>query len=285
MHPILFTIPGLGFPLRSFGLMLAIGFLVGSWILGRLAARYGDDPKNDPERMSRITFWVLVGVVLGARMLYILVEIGQGSEVGHEFTSKPWKMLAVWEGGLVMYGGMFGACALGMWAAKREKMRVLAALDMGLVAGMVGLSIGRVGCFLVGDDYGKIVPEKYQNLPWPITLHVPQNLPDGSLFGPENAGKVLWATENWMSMKALLIAFLGWQLLKRRRYAGQVALVIVLLYAILRGTIEFFRGDTIRGLWFGNTVSTSQIIGIVMALFSIALLVKYRNQRDEPRRA
>ena len=285
MHPILFTIPGLNFPIRSFGLMLAIGFLVGSWILGRLAARYGDDPKGDPERFSRVTFWILIGVVLGARMLYILVEIGQGSEVGHEFTSMPWKMLAVWEGGLVMYGGMFGACALGMWAAKKEKMRVWHALDLGLVAGMVGLAIGRVGCFLVGDDYGKVVPESCKDLPWPITLHVPAKLPEGSRFGQENAGKVLWATENWMSMKALIIAFVGWQLLKRRRYGGQVALTIVLLYALLRGTVEFFRGDTIRGLWFGNTISTSQIIGIVMALISATLLVKFRNRRDEPRTA
>ncbi len=285
MHPILFTIPGLNFPIRSFGLMLAVGFLVGSWILGRLAARYGDDPKGDPERFSRVTFWILVGVVLGARALYILVEVGQGTEVGHEFTSQPWKMLAVWEGGLVMYGGMFGACTLGMWAAKKEQMRVWHALDLGLVAGMVGLAIGRVGCFLVGDDFGKVVPESCKDLPWPITLHVPAKLPDGSLFGPDNAGKVLWATENWMSMKALLIAFIGWQLLKRRRYGGQVALTIVLLYAILRGTIEFFRGDTIRGLWFGNTISTSQLIGIVMALFSATLLVKFRNRRDEPRPA
>jgi phosphatidylglycerol:prolipoprotein diacylglycerol transferase len=285
VHPILFTIPGLDFPIRAFGLMLAAGFLVGSWILGRLAARYGDDPKGDPERFSRVTFWILIGVVLGARALYILVEVGQGSEVGHEFTSKPWKMLAVWEGGLVMYGGMIGACGLGLWAAKREKMRVWHALDLGLVAGMVGLAIGRVGCFLVGDDFGKVVPPSCEGLPWPITLRVPNPLPEQSLFGHENAGKVLWATENWMSLKALLIAYIGWQLLKRRRYGGQVALWIVLLYALLRGTVEFFRGDTIRGLWFGGTISTSQLIGIVMAAISITLLVKYRQRRDEPRPA
>ncbi len=150
---------------------------------------------------------------------------------------------------------------------------------------MVGLAIGRVGCFLVGDDYGKVVPKSCENLPWPITLRVPKPLPDASLFGQEHAGKVLWATENWMSFKALLIAFIGWQLLKRRRYGGQVALWIVLLYAILRGAVECFRGDTIRGLWFGGTLSTSQIIGIVMAAISTTLLVKYRQRRDEPRPA
>jgi hypothetical protein len=53
MHPNLFEIPGLHFTVHTFGLMLAIGFLVGSWLLGRLAARYGDDPEKDPARYAR----------------------------------------------------------------------------------------------------------------------------------------------------------------------------------------------------------------------------------------
>ena len=281
MHPILFKIPGLDFPVRSFGVMLAIGFLVGSWLLTRLAARHGDDPKGDPERYSQLTVWILVGVVLGARALYIVVEMGQGTPVGHEFRAQPWKMLAVWEGGLVMYGGLIGACTLGMWAARKSRLRVLHALDLGLVAGFVGLAIGRVGCFLVGDDYGKVVPQAWQHLPWPITLRVPDPLPEGCLFGEEHAGKLLWATENWMSAKALLIAFVGWQLLKRRRYAGQVSLVCLLMYAVLRGGIEFFRGDTVRGLWFGGAISTSQVISIAAGLLCVVLLFRNRGRRDE----
>lgn len=285
MHPILYTIPGIDFPLRSFGIMLAMGFLVGSWLLGRLAARYGDDPAQDPERLSRVTVWVLVGVVLGARLLYILVEVGQQSPVGQDFVAHPIEMLKVWNGGLVMYGGLFGAIALGMWCARREQLRAVHALDLGLVAGFVGLAIGRVGCFLVGDDYGSVVPPEYAALPWPITLHVPSVLPEGSLFGEENAGKVLWATQNWMSIKALIVAFIGWQMLRRRRYAGQVALVCLFSYAVLRASIEFFRGDSVRGLWFGGTISTSQLISIVSGSIALTLLILLRNRRDPALRA
>jgi phosphatidylglycerol:prolipoprotein diacylglycerol transferase len=280
MHPILFKIPGLGFPIRSFGVMLAIGFLVGSWVLGKLAERYGDDPKEDPARYSRITVWVLAGVVLGARLMYVIVEICRASEVGKEFLSDPLKIFAVWEGGLVMYGGMFGAILGGMWCAKREKVRPIHALDLGMVAGFVGQSIGRVGCLLVGDDYGRVVPERFRNLPFPITLRVPSPLPDGSLFGLENQGKVLWATQPWMSVKALIVAFVGWQILKRRRYAGQVSLWIVLLYAILRSTVEAFRGDEVRGVWFGGAVSTSQIVSLATGLFALILILRNRKRVD-----
>jgi phosphatidylglycerol:prolipoprotein diacylglycerol transferase len=280
MHPILFKIPGLDFPIRSFGVMLATGFLLASWILSKLAARYGDDPQGDPARYSRVTVWVLAGVVVGARIMYVIVEMCRGSGVGREFLSNPMKIFAVWEGGLVMYGGMFGAIAGGMWAAKKEKLRPVHALDIGLVAGFVGQAVGRVGCLLVGDDYGRIVPERFQHLPFPITLRVPSPLPEGSLFGYENQGRLLWATQPWMSVKALIVAFVGWQILKHRRYAGQVSLWIILLYAMLRSVVEAFRGDEVRGVWFGGAVSTSQLVSLATGLFALTLLVRNRKRAD-----
>jgi phosphatidylglycerol:prolipoprotein diacylglycerol transferase len=283
MHPILFKIPWLDFPIRSFGVMLATGFLVASWILGRLAGRYGDDPQGDPIRYSRITVWVLVGVVIGARLMYVIVEMARGSPVGHEFRSNPMTIFAVWQGGLVMYGGMFGAIVAGTWCARREKVRVLHAFDLGMVAGFIGQAIGRVGCLLVGDDYGRVVPEKYAHLPFPITLRVPDPLPEGSLFGLENAGKVLWATQPWMTIKALIVSFVAWQVLKHRRYAGQVALWGLLTYAVLRSLVEAFRGDEVRGVWFGGRVSTSQLVSLAMGLVVIGLLFVNRGRRDPAR--
>jgi phosphatidylglycerol:prolipoprotein diacylglycerol transferase len=277
MHPILFEIPGVGWPIRSFGVMVAIGFLVGSHIFTRLAARYGDDPKNDPARYSNITVWIVVGVMLGARLMYVIVQMAMGTPDGRHFREDPLAILRIWEGGLVMYGGLIGAVLVGMWSAKRMKVRAVHALDMGLVAGFVGQAIGRVGCLLVGDDYGKVVPERFQNLPFPITLRVPNPLPKESLFGAENAGQLLWATQPMMTIKALLIAFIGWQILKRRRYAGQVSLWILLLYAILRSLVELLRGDGVRGVWFGGAVSTSQIVSLAMGTFALVLLVKNRN--------
>ena len=280
MHPILFTIPlpeflsDSGLPIRSFGAMVAIGFLVGSHLLGNLAARHGDDPEGDPERYARITIWILIGVILGARLMYVGVEVGQEliaatpnpNSIGRKFLDEPSRMLAFWEGGLVMYGGFIGAVVLGMGAATREGVRPVHAFDLGVVAGFVGLAIGRIGCYLVGDAFGAIVPEAYASLPWPITLTVPDPLPEQSLFGDANRGQVLWATQNWMTINALILAAFAWWRLRNRRYTGQVCLWVVLLYAITRSAIESFRGDSVRGLWFGDTVSTSQLVSLIAGL-------------------
>ncbi len=280
MHPILFEIPGLNFKVRAFGVMVALGFLLGSWILGRLAARYGHDPKGDPQRYASITSWIVIGVILGARLMYVAVETLQGSQVGQGFLEDPLSIFYVWQGGLVMYGGMLGAIGFGMFRAWQLGVAPVHALDLGLVAGFVGQAIGRVGCLLVGDDHGKVVPEGWSWLPFPITLRVPDPLPEESLFGLQNAGLQLWATQPLMSLKALLVAFIGWQMLKHRKYAGQVSLVVLLSYSVLRFGVEMLRGDSVRGLWFGNSISTSQLVSLVVGTFALVMLWRCRDRRD-----
>jgi len=282
MHPILFEIPGLGFPVRSFGLMVALGFLLGSFVVGKLAERWSDDPKQDPARFSSVMLWVVVGVIAGARLMYVIVEVLRGSRTGQGFRDDPLSVLYVWQGGLVMYGGMIGAMALGAWAAKRHGLHPWRALDLGLVGGFCGQAIGRVGCLLVGDDYGRVVPEHLEWLPFPITLRVPTELPHDSLFGLENAGRLLYATQPLMSIKALVVAFIGWQVLKHRRYGGQAALWMITSYGILRFGVEHLRGDFVRGVWFGGAISTSQIVSIVMVVVAGILLVRFRARRDMP---
>lgn len=280
MHPILFEIPGLGFPIRSFGLMVALGFLLGSFLAGRLAARYGDDREKDPARFSNVTFWIVIGVIVGARGLYVIVEVLRGSATGQGFRDDPLSVLFVWQGGLVMYGGLLGAMTAGLWSARREGLHPWRALDIGLVAGFCGQAVGRVGCLLVGDDHGKVVPESLSWLPFPITLRVPEVLPQESLFGSENAGQLLWATQPLMSIKALLVAFLGWQILKRRRYGGQAALWMLFGYGVLRFLVEMLRGDLVRGVWFGGALSTSQILSIALVAVTGVLLARCRGRAD-----
>lgn len=290
MHPVLFTIPDLPFvdlpflpfPVRAFGLMLAVGFLVGVHLAGRIARRYGDDPEGDPERLSRVGVAVLIGIVLGARLFYVIVEQARhwADSGGKDFLGDPASILAVWEGGMVMYGGLFGAVLFGCRSALKQGMRPLAALDVGLTGGMVGQSIGRWGCLLVGDDYGRVIQsESLRELPFPITLRVPEEIPEHSLFEPHLAGEVLWGTQVWMSLNALVIAGIAYWLLGRRRYPGHTTLWIVFLYAITRFVIEGFRGDALRGVWFAG-LSTSQLISIVAAGVAGYLLWRDRHRRE-----
>lgn len=279
MHPILFEI--LGFPLRSFGLMVVLGFLLGSHIYARLGRRYSADPDLTEAGYAAVPLWILGGILLGARGMYVLVEVLQGTDVGKQYVNDPLTVFAYWEGGLVMYGGTFGGIALGLWAARRHGLRLWHALDLGMTSGFFGLAVGRVGCLLVGDDYGKVVPEGSEDLPFPLVVRVPDDLPPGSLFGEGNLGKVLWATQPWMTINAVLMGLVGLYLIRRRRYAGQVTLALLVLYSIARFIIESFRGDKLRGLWFDDTVSTSQLVSIVLGTLSLVLLFLWRGKREE----
>ena len=280
MHPILFTIPGIDFPIRAFGLMVAAGFLLGTWLFGKLVQKGSPNPERDVERYGSLPVWVLLGVVIGARILYVIVEISRGSPTGQEYLAQPWKLIAIWEGGLVMYGGLFGGITAGLLGARRHKIPLWNALDLGLAAAFFGQAVGRMGCLLVGDDYGSPVPERWRHLPFPLTLHVPDPLPPHSLFGEENAGQILWATQPMMSFKAILVGLLGLWMIRRRRFAGQAALVMLLAYSILRSVVEVFRGDEIRGLWFGGAISTSQLISILSGALALVLLFVLRKRRD-----
>ena len=284
MYPILFEIPVLGVPLRSFGLMVVVGFLLGTHVLARLGDRYGQPGQTDEQRKrgySALPIWMLIGILLGARALYVLVEILRGSDTGQSYLGDPLSVLFYWQGGLVMYGGALGGLLGGWMCCRKYDLPLPHATDLGTICTFIGLAVGRVGCLMVGDDYGRIVPEAQAGLPFPIVVRVPAELPEGSLFTEANEGQVLWATQIWMSLNAAILALIGLRILARRRYAGQVALWMSLLYAINRSIIEAFRGDEVRGLWFGG-LSTSQIISIALGLVSLGFLIKFRRRRDPP---
>ncbi len=313
MHPILFEIPGLGFPVRAFGVTVAAGIFLGIWVWGKLLGRFGDDPKNDPERGSQVAIWIVVGIIMGARLMYAAVESSRylgadlGSEsmeylessergamagrisvesleaarevvVGYEFVHDPLKLILIWEGGLVMYGGMIGGILFALYGFKKHQMRIWNSLDTGMISAFVGLAVGRWGCFLVGDDFGKVVTGENAKLGFPFTLTVPDaawmRANPESLFGLELAGKTLWATQVFMRFNAVLVALLGYTVLKHRKWCGQAAAAMVIYYSISRFIIENFRGDKIRGVWFDGQISTSQLISVVGFLVGILLLVK-----------
>ena len=311
VYPVLFEIPGLGFPIRSFGVLVAAGIFLAIWLWGKLLERYGDDPEQDPVRGSQVALWIVVGVLAGARLMYVTVEVGRYATtdvsadmerylaandrnavvetmefeeveaarrvlVGYEFLHDPFRVLMIWQGGLVMYGGLIGGILLGVWSSRKHGLVVWNAFDTALVASFVGLSIGRWGCLLVGDDHGASVPDAWIDASFPIVIHVPpvewliEN--PQSLFPRELGGDVLWATQVWMSLNALMIALVGWMLLKRRKRYGTVGAWLLIYYSITRFVIENFRGDEVRGLWFGGLLSTSQLVSFFGLAAGIALL-------------
>jgi len=216
-------------PLTTFGLLVALGFVAGIAFATRLARRYGSDPERDPQRIPDLAWWILLGVLGGGRLAYVLVNLPY-------FLEHPGEILAFWEGGLVMYGGLILAALLGLWKVRRYGMHPWQTADYGLTAGFLGQAIGRWGCLCVGDDYGRPT-----SVPWAI--RVPDPLPRGSLFPEYLAGLTIHPTQIYMSLKALSLCLLGLWLLRRRRFRGQVFCVLLGGYAVLRFLIESFRFD------------------------------------------
>ncbi len=283
MHPILFEIPGTSFPLRSFGLMVMIGFLVGAHFLTTWGTRGSARPEEAREGYSALPIWVLLGIMMGARAMYVVVEILRKSDTGQGYLDDPLSMLFVWEGGLVMYGGAIGGILGGVLAARKHRLPLAHTLDLGVPAAFLGLAIGRIGCLLVGDDYGKVASEAHASLPFPLVVTVPDPLPHDSLFGNENAGKVLYCTQMWMSINALMLFLVGrFLLLPRRRFGGQVAASLLLLYSFGRYFVETYRGDAIRGVWFEDRFSTSQLISVGVGLACAAFLLFRMRRQSTP---
>lgn len=282
MLPILLTIGD--FELHAFGVLVALGFVAGiAWCLyeaGRLGV--------SRERMLDLSFWLLIAGVLGARLLFVAVnakayaayfgertaELGLAGGILHTLIES----VAVWNGGIVWYGGLFGAFAAGAAYLRRHGMPVWATADLVAPGVMLGLAIGRLGCLAAGDDYGKIAVHSWDlvkdGLPpewWTLTFTDPR-----SLVPEELLGKPLYPTQIMMALNALGIFAVLLVMRRFKRFHGQIVCTMLMLYSITRSVIEVYRGDPGRGFWFNDTYSTSQVIGAVLFFVSIAMIIYLR---------
>ncbi len=174
MYPVLFTIPYLNFPISTFGVMMAIAFLTGSWITSLRMKEEG----LDPELATTLLVYVMLGGIAGSK-LYFAVDV-------HLRTGIPFTDLLFARDGITWYGGLLAATAAGAVGSRIHGVSVLTVMNCTAVAGAVGQSLGRVGCFLVGDDYGVVT-----DLPWGVAF--PQGAPPTlERVHPTQIYEILW---------------------------------------------------------------------------------------------
>lgn len=261
MHPILFEIPRFEFlwlaigpiPIRLYGLMIGLGFVISIF----LAARQGKKEDINPDRILDLGVYVLLAAIVGSRILFVLTNLG-------EFVLKPLDAICIWNGGLVFYGGVLGALPVGIWYVKRHNLPLWKTADIMAPSIALGHAFGRLGCFFAGCCYG-----------------MPFNGPLCIIFRDPHSqaplGVPLFPTQLIESAGEFLI-FCTLLLIRRyKKFDGQLFWIYILFYAVLRFIIECFRGDAIRGLYFGDAISTSQLIGI--AMFMLASFMLWRHKR------
>ncbi|RJX34302.1 MAG: prolipoprotein diacylglyceryl transferase [Desulfarculus sp.] len=218
MYPILFSIGPVA--VHTYGVLLALGAALGLWLLGRLARLAG----LDADKISSLAIWLLISGIVGARLLFVLLEPAQ-------FLAQPWRVFFVWEGGLVFYGGLAAALVVGLWLIRRWRLPTLTVLDCAAPALALGQAVGRLGCFAAGCCYG---------LPWPEGWCA-VSFSDPLTLAPPN--QELHPTQLYTSAALFIITVLLLFLWRRRRFAGQIFFAYGLLHGVARVIIEQFRGD------------------------------------------
>jgi phosphatidylglycerol:prolipoprotein diacylglycerol transferase len=211
----------------TFGVVIILGFLAGVRFLSKQTDRLG----FPQQRIFDWAFWLLLTGIIGSRLLYGFLNPEQFQHTLEIF--------AVWNGGLVWYGGLIPAVIVGVLLLVRWKLPVLTICDACASSLMLALGIGRWACFLAGDDYGQ-----------PTTLWQGVRFYADSLVvkgAPALEGVPLHPTQMYMSVNALWLFFFLELIRRRSKYAGQTFASLLILYALTRAIlIEPVRGDFVE---------------------------------------
>lgn len=271
MHPTLFTWQGLGF--HTWGLMITLAFVFAGLVTGARSARVG----IDPDKLVPLYLIAPIGGLLGARMLHFAMAEPR------TLLEHPLAFFDMGQGGFAFYGGVILAgiagTAWGRWAGLDPwKLADLAAPPI-----MLGLALGRIGCFFAGCCHGATcdvaVMNRLVNLQGGSVVSV-DGFPFLALVYKAGVGvgaifdEPLFPTQLWESAGAFML-FGGLSLVWRygRRFDGIVMGLMLALYAPLRWTVESFRGDTVRGVGYFGVLSTSQVVSIGLGALGIVLLI------------
>ncbi|MFB3739889.1 MAG: prolipoprotein diacylglyceryl transferase [Candidatus Velamenicoccus archaeovorus] len=234
--------------LRTFGVFVGLGMLAGAIVFVRDGRRHG----LDPDRLGALAWWVLVAGFVGARLLFVLTHVG-------DYASRPWAVVAVWEGGLEFAGGFLAAVAIVLWWLRRHRDVPGGVVADGVVLGLApGLAIGRVGCYAVGEHLGGTTS-------FPLAVHYLGGI---TREGPLPIGAHIHNTALYELLLLLpLIALLFW-LRARGVRPGWLTVTFLVWYGVQRFLTDFLRAydRTVLGLTGAQYLCVALVVaGVVMA--------------------
>jgi phosphatidylglycerol:prolipoprotein diacylglycerol transferase len=281
MYPELITLdlPVLGtITITSFGVMMALSFLTGFWIVRLELLRKG----MDEELAGDVLMGAIVGGIVGAKVYYVLLNWPQTVQ-------DPFGMLFS-RAGLVWYGGFIGGAIGVSWAIHRRKAPIPVLADVCAPALALAYAVGRLGCFLVGDDYGRPTdswvgiafpngspPSTAGNLRRMFGVSIPESVPDTAVLA-------VHPTQLYEIGMSLLIFAILWRLRRKPWKAGRLFSLWLALAGVERLIVEFFRAKDDR---FFGFLTLAQLISIGLIVFGAWLFVRLgpAESGDSPSRA
>ena len=256
MIPFLF--PHSPFETPTYYALYLLAFLGAILLVTKRAEAYGASPVLGID-LGMVSF---LSGVLGARLFFAFFSAPD------YFLRNPIRILYVWQGGFVLYGGLLFGILGCYFFLKSKGASVAHWADIAAPCVLLGIGIGRMGCLSAGCCYGSqkdwfwgmIFTNPRAAAPLNIPLHPTQLLE--ALFGFISCGIFSWIFRSPPKVK------------------GSVLLWVMLVYSLFRFFIEFLRGDAIRGVFFDGRISSSQIIAVIVALGSLIwLLYLFKNSK------
>ena len=246
MFPRLFHIGGFNQP--TYGVLVALGVVVGLTLAARLSARQG----IDPEKAWNLGLLAILSAIVGAKVLLIVNDFGWYMQHPGEIFS-----LSVLQAGGVFYGGLLAAIGASVWYIRRNHLPALRTCDAFAPGIALGHAIGRIGCFAAGCCWGK--PTSHF---WGVTFTNPL----AQTWVGTPLGVALEPTQLFESAVEFINFVLLYWLLKRRRFEGQIIGSYLFLYGVARYFLEFLRDDPGRGSLFNGAMSGTQFISILLVI-------------------
>ncbi|MBI4743438.1 MAG: prolipoprotein diacylglyceryl transferase [Actinobacteria bacterium] len=197
----------------SWGVMVAIGFLVGLFLARREAIR----AKISPDAITDLAIYLLIAGIIFGRFVYIIFDLSY-------FKENPLRIFMIQEGGLAIHGSLLGGVLVGYWFSRRHKISFGKLADIIAPSLVLGQTIGRIGCFLNGDSYGKIT-----TLPWGVQFI--------------GFSEKRHPTQIYEAVLNLIVFIIIWKWKDRKKFEGHLFLIYLILYSIVRSIVEIFRSS------------------------------------------
>jgi phosphatidylglycerol:prolipoprotein diacylglycerol transferase len=236
MHPVLIKIGSL--TIYSWSFMVFLGILVGFG----LARKQAIEESLDPSLIERWLIYLVLGGVVGGRILYVLLN-------PESYIHNPVEIFLLQRGGMAIHGAILGGAIAGYLFSRRQNISFGKLADITAPALVMGQAIGRLGCFLNGDSYGRVT-----TLPWAV------NFP--GIFGARHP------TQLYESFLDFLIFIFLWRTRKNIKFAGQLFLYYLILYSLARSFVEIFRESP--HVW--GPITLAQLASGVIFIISLAII-------------
>lgn len=237
MHPILFNL--WKYPVYSWGLSLAIAFVIGTVY----AAMSGKKKGIDPDNVIDLALFVCIASIIGARLLYLLLNIGS-------YVDYPISVFYMRDGGLSYFGGLGAGVLVGVLYCRKQKVSIGKMADVAAPAVAIGYAIVRIGCLLNGCCYGRI-----SEVPWALAAG-----PGGALRHP---------TQIYSAIASVIIFFILRAVEPKKKFDGQILWLYTGLYCVGRFIVEFFRVGTRD--YFAPLTAT-QVLCVLLAVLAFGVV-------------